>query len=88
MWGEPVDFEDLVKNSKIESFDDEMSVIEEITNRVQEIVFEMRLQCEELHRKQLEDAGRFDQLASFTSKLIDYKEPVKKTQTFYKVYTE
>ena len=65
-----------------------MSIIEEITNEVQEIVYQMRLQCEELHREHLLEAGRHDQLASFNSKLIEYKEPVAKTETFYKVYTE
>ena len=88
IWGEPVNFGELVESTKIESFDDEMGLIEEITNQIQSILFNMRHQCEELHRAHLEEEGRLDQLASFTAKLAEYREPVAKTDLFDRIYVK
>ena len=88
IWGDAFDFTKLIENTKISNFEDEISLIEEITTQIQDILYSMRVQCEELHREHLQQEKRFDQLASFESKLVEKKTPVSKTDNFAQIYAE
>ena len=88
IWGEPISFRQLIDEFEITNFDDEMDLISRITDRIQAIMFDMRVKCEQLHEEHLLEENRLEQLASFREKMKEQTEPQKRTETFYQIYTD
>lgn len=88
MWGEPISFENEIEAYKATNFEDELSMIESITKRLQEILYKMREECESLHLAHLEELGDQTQIDEFLEKKKDRLEPISKTDNFEKIYFE
>lgn len=88
LWGEPISFENEIEAHKATNFEDELSMIESITKRLQEILYKMREECETLHLAHLEELGDQTQIDDFLEKKKDRIEPIAKTENFEKIYFE
>lgn len=82
--GQPMDLTDFVAELKA-THDDELDIVQKITERLQDKLFEMRLSCEELHVQHLREK-RPDQVEQFVAELVSQTAPEGKTQRFYDIY--
>ena len=85
--GEPLDLTEFVEKLKNECCDD-LDGIERVTKHLQDILFDMRIECEKLHLEHLKEK-RPEHVDTFLTELVPRVEPPReKSENFHKIYTQ
>ena len=85
--GNPIDLTDLIEQLK-ETHTDDLDILEDITKRLQDTLFSMRIECEKLHLDHLKEK-RPDEVEAYLADLVPRADPLlEKNERFYKLYTD